>query len=171
MRRKAKAQSMVEMAMVLPFLLFLAFAIIDMGWYIYGYGTIYNAARRGAEVASHLPPQITQLQNSSDSCSAAIRKAVQDNAPFFPSLSSTVTISYQPTNVESARKLGEKIEVHIERYPIYPLTPLLTLGKAFGFGSIDDQGSAVMNVSITAERTIESLGQNPNFPNGMACQR
>jgi Flp pilus assembly protein TadG len=170
MRRKAIAQSMVEMAMVLPFLLFLAFAIIDMGWYIYGYGTIYNAARRGAEIASQLPPQINKLTSRNDSCSGAIFKAVQDNAPLFPTLSTFASISYPKGNQDVFRIPGGLIQVQIQNYPIRPLTPLLTLGKAFGFGSVDGQGNAVMAVSITAQRSIESLGQNPNFKNGQACQ-
>lgn len=171
MRRKTSAQSMVEMAMVLPFLLFLAFAIIDMGWYIYGYATIYNSARRGAEKASQLPPYKTKLANTTDSCAGAVFKAVQDNAVMFAGLGTPayVTIEYPPNN-SGARKIGEKIQVRVNNYKIYPLTPLLTLGKSFGFGSVDGQGNAVMNVSTVSERSIESLGQNPNFPNGSACQ-
>ncbi len=166
MRRKTKAQSIVEMAMVLPFLLFLAFAIIDMGWYMYGYGTIYNAARRGAEKASQLPPQKNKLASRQDACAGAVYKAVQDNASMFANLSNFASIEY-PTN---ERSLGEPIDVIIENYQIYPLTPLMTLGKAFGFGGVDGNGNAVMLVSTTARRSIESLGQNPNFNNGMACQ-
>lgn len=166
MRRKTKAQSIVEMAMVLPFLLFLAFAIIDMGWYMYGYGTIYNAARRGAEKASQLPPQKNKLNSRTDSCAGAVYKAIQDNASMFTDLSNFAKIDYE----DNKPVLGEPIDVIITNYPIYPLTPLMTLGKAFGFGSVDGDGNAVMLVSTTARRSIESLGQNPNFNNGMACQ-
>jgi Flp pilus assembly protein TadG len=169
MRRKTRGQSIVEMAMVLPFLLFLAFAIIDMGWYVYGYGTIYNAARRGAEKASQLPPQKNKLADPTDECAGAVFKAVQDNASMFTGLGTPayVTIVY-PNN--GPRKLGEKIQVRVNNFQLYPLTPLMTLGKAFGFGSVDGNGDAVMTISTVSERTIESLGQNPNFPNGMACQ-
>lgn len=168
MRRKTRGQSIVEMAMILPFLLFLAFAIIDMGWYVYGYGTIYNAGRRGAEVASLLPPQPNKLANMNDPCAGAVFKAIRDNASMFNDLSTpqNVTISYP----DGKRVIGAPIEVRVI-YKIYPLTPLMTLGKAFGFGSVDGSGNAVMTVNTVTRRSIESLGVNPNFPNGVACQK
>ena len=60
-RENKDGQSIVEMALILPFLLLLIFAIIDMGWYIYGYATIYQAARNGAQKASEVPPQIARV--------------------------------------------------------------------------------------------------------------
>src|SRR5262245_59675086 len=43
--KRQSGQSMVEMALLLPFLLFVTLGIIDMGWYIFGYATVYQAAR------------------------------------------------------------------------------------------------------------------------------
>ena len=181
MRHKSNAQSLVEMALILPLMLFIFFAIIDMGWYIYGYATIYNAARRGAEEASQLPPWPSALvrnQPDQDGCLGAIYDAVQDNAVMFPNLATRyMSVNYvNPSTGEailntngeasSFRKLGGSIEVNIDGYQIPPLTPLLSLGKAFGFGGIDRDGNAVMLVSTTTRRTIESMGFSPTTPSG-----
>lgn len=56
MRRRDTAQSIVEMAIVMPMMLILMFAITDFSWYIFGYATVYQAARNGAETASKLHP-------------------------------------------------------------------------------------------------------------------
>jgi|HigsolmetaAR202D_1030399.scaffolds.fasta_scaffold00684_9 Flp pilus assembly protein TadG len=166
MQRKRKGQSLVEMALILPLLLFLIFAIVDMGWFIYGYGTIYNAARRGAEQGSLTPPQMDKLTQPNDPCTGIILKAVQDNAPMYPNITvgENTVISYP----SAKRAVGEKIRVTVT-YQVEPLTPLFTFASAFGFASVNDEGKPVMTISSTAQRSIESLGRNPNFKNGEAC--
>lgn len=166
MQHKRKGQSLVEMALILPLLLFIIFAIIDMGWFIYGYGTIYNAARRGAEQGSLTPPQKDKLKQANDPCTGVILKAVQDNAPMYPNITvgDNTVISY-PSNV---RAVGEKIRVTVT-YEVEPLTPLFTFASAFGIASVNDEGNPVMTITTTAQRSIESLGRNPNFKNGEAC--
>lgn len=182
MRHKSSAQSLVEMAMILPLMLFIFFAIIDMGWYIYGYGTIYNAARRGAEKASQLPPWPSSLmknQPDQDECFKAVYSAVQGGAVMFPNLanSENMSVNYvdpasgqaiENTNTAAAtslRQLGGVIQVSV-KYNIPPLTPLLTLGKAFGFGGVDQDGNPVLTVSTVTRRTIESMGFSPGTPDG-----
>lgn len=56
MQHKRRGQSMVEMALLLPLFLVLIFGIIDMGYIIYSYATLYQATREAAEVASVAPP-------------------------------------------------------------------------------------------------------------------
>ena len=63
---KSSGQSMVEMALLLPFLLFVIFGIIDMGWYIYGYSTVYQAARNGTQKASQIPPAINKVEGTAN---------------------------------------------------------------------------------------------------------
>src|SRR5258708_24467630 len=97
-------QSMVEMALILPFLLFLTLGIIDMGWYIFGYATIYQAARNGAEKAAEIPPLATRISPTlqrNDVCVSTIISATLDGTPniFFSDLTSgaggnVFTISY-----------------------------------------------------------------------------
>jgi len=162
---KSSGQSMVEMAFILPFLLFLTLGIIDMGWYIFGYATIYQAARNGAEKAAEIPPypnRISPLQKN-DICVSTIISATLAGTPqiFFSDLTSgtggnVFSISY-PTG---KRALSEPLEIGIS-YQLRPLTPF------WRFVTFGNQGT--MTVSTTTRRTIESMGDNPNAPNGIAC--
>jgi Flp pilus assembly protein TadG len=165
MEKRTTGQSMVEMALLLPFLLFVIFGIMDMGWYIYGYSTIYQAARNGTQKASEIPPTIANVSpalNRSDICVTNVLNATQSGAVLFPDLTSgtnpnnTIAISYPG----SGRALGQPVQVAIT-YNIQPLTPLWRLVT---FGT---QGT--MRVTTTARRSIESLGENPNAVNYVAC--
>src|SRR5262249_48444651 len=167
LKKCTNGQSMVEMALILPFLLFLVFGIIDMGWYIFGYATVYQAARNGAEKAAEIPPYANKLSptlNGSDVCVSTIMEATLAGAPniFFSDMTSNTngnsfTISYP----SGKRGLSEPIQIAIT-YKLQPLTPLWRL-VTFG-----NQGT--MTVSTATNRSIESLGDNPNSPNGIACQ-
>ena len=66
--QKTPGQSMVEMALLLPLIVMVIFGIIDMGWYIFGYATVYQAARNGAEKAAEIPPYPNKISplNRSD---------------------------------------------------------------------------------------------------------
>ena len=165
MEKRTTGQSMVEMALLLPFLLFVIFGIMDMGWYIYGYSTIYQAARNGTQKASEIPPTIANVSpalNRSDVCVTNVLNATQSGAVLFPDLTNgtnpnnTIAISYPG----SGRNLGQPVQVAIT-YNIQPLTPLWRL---ITFGT---QGT--MRVTTTARRSIESLGENPNAVNYVAC--
>ena len=145
---------------MLPMLLLVLFGIIDMGYYIYGYSTIYFAARNGTEVAAELPPYTTQLTNSSDGCTGKILQEVERSVGILPNFNTnSVTISY-PTN---KRELGEPIQVRVQ-YDVQPLTPL------FRLVSIGNKG--VLSVNIAARRSIEGLGNGPitaQNPSGIVC--
>jgi Flp pilus assembly protein TadG len=162
---RQSGQSMVEMALLLPFLLLLIFGIIDLGWYIYGYATVYQAARNGTQKASEIPPalaQVTPTLNRGDICVTNVLSATQAGAIFFPDLTTgttagnTIAISY-PTGT---RALGQPVQIDIV-YQIRPLTPLWRLVT---FGT---QGT--MTVRTTARRSIESLGENPTALNYIIC--
>jgi Flp pilus assembly protein TadG len=164
--KRKPGQSMVEMALLLPFMLLLIFGIIDMGWYIFGYATIYQAARNGAEKAAEIPPYPSKLSplNRSEQCVSSILSATLAGTPevMFTDLArgtngNTITISY-PTG---KRALGEPIEIALV-YNIQPLTPFWRL---ITFGN---QGT--MQVQMATRRSIEALGDNPNSPNLVACQ-
>lgn len=163
--KRSEGQSLVEMALMLPLLLLILFGIIDMGYYVYSYGTIYQAARNGTEKAAELPPypnKVSPSLNTADDCVNAIIQATQNGALILQSggqsLGNSMQISYPNNNI---RALGQPIQVEIT-YNIQPLTPL------FRFVSIGSQG--VMTVHVQARRSIESLGDNPNYTNGVACQ-
>lgn len=158
-------QSMVEMALLLPFLLFVIFGIIDLGWYIYGYSTVYQAARNGTQKAAEIPPaiaKVTPTLNRADICVTNVLSATQAGAIFFPDLTTgttagnTIAISY-PTG---ERGLGRPVQIDIT-YQINPLTPL------WRFVTFGTQGT--MTVRTTARRSIESLGENPTALNYVVC--
>src|SRR5262249_40634342 len=90
---RQSGQSMVEMALLLPFLLFITLAITAMGWSICGYATIYRAARNGAEKAAEIPPlasRISPTLQRNDVCVSTIISATLDGTPniFFSDLTS-----------------------------------------------------------------------------------
>ncbi|NOK59703.1 MAG: pilus assembly protein [Chloroflexi bacterium AL-W] len=161
MRRRSQGQSLVEMALLLPLLLLLFFGIIDLGYYIYGYATIYQSARNGSEVAAQLPPFSTRIggaiPDTTDHCVNTIIEAVKEDTVLFSLDASNVVISY-PSN---QRLLGEPIEVSVN-YDIEPLTPLWSFVT---FGS-----DGTMSVSATSRRSIEALGNNPAARNFIVCE-
>jgi Flp pilus assembly protein TadG len=171
MEKRTTGQSMVEMALLLPFFLLVVFGIIDMGWYIYGYSTVYQAARNGAQKASELPPQIIRVSpslNRTDTCVSNVLSAAQSGAVLFPDLTTstnvnnTIAINYPATDASGnpIRALGYPVEINIT----YNLNPLTPLWRFITFGT---QGT--MRVTTTARRSIESLGENPTAANYVAC--
>lgn len=164
--KRKPGQSMVEMALLLPFMLMLIFGIIDMGWYIFGYATVYQAARNGAEKAAEIPPYPSKISplDRGDLCVSTILGATLDGTPevMFTDIASgtngnTFTITYP----SGKRALGEPIQLSLV-YNIQPLTPFW---RMITFGN---QGA--MRVQMATRRSIESLGDNPNVGNLVACQ-
>ncbi|MCS6842280.1 MAG: pilus assembly protein [Roseiflexus sp.] len=171
MPRRSRGQSLVEMALIAPILFAFLFAIIDLGYYIWGYSTLFSAARAGAEVASQLPPYPSRLELRSrgdprwaeDPCVQRILEVTNDSTGFFPVNAGQITIRYpNAASDPNPRRLGGTIEVQID-YVIEPLTPLVSFINTM----LGDNGT--MRIRVTAQRTIESLGNNPNFANGIAC--
>jgi hypothetical protein len=157
MRRRSTGQSLVEMALMLPLLLLILFGIIDLGYYVYSYSTIYQAARNGTETASNLGP--FKIPTSDDNCMQAIKDATAKGAVLFPNITNFMTVSYP----SGQRALGEPIQVQID-YQIEPLTPL------FRFVTFGTQGK--MRVLIAARRSVENMGFGPpsdEHPNGLVC--
>jgi hypothetical protein len=170
MPRRSTGQSLVEMALIAPILFALLFAIVDLGYYIWGYSTLFSAARAGAEAASQLPPYQSRLALRAqgdpgwlnDPCVQRILEVTNDSTGFFPVDVNQVTILYPNSADPNPRRLGGVIEVQID-YVIEPLTPLVSFINTM----LGDNGT--MRIKVTAQRTIESLGNNPNFANGIAC--
>jgi len=166
MRCRTKGQSLVEMALLLPLMLVVIFGIIDFGWYVYSYATVYMAARNGAEKATMLPPMMSRvgsgLDMSDSNCVGSIVNAIGKSAPLFDDLATPANISIRYPS--GTRDTGEPIEVTV-RYTVTPLTPLWNL-----IPFSDNNGEIV--VSATTRRSIEVLGNNPNqryAPNLTAC--
>ncbi|KAB8140504.1 pilus assembly protein [Chloroflexia bacterium SDU3-3] len=161
-----KGQSIVEMALLLPLMLVVIMGIIDFGWYVYGYATVYMAARSAAEEATMLPPMTTRVgvgktPDMTDVCVSSIVNKVVQTGPLFADIGSpnNIEISY-PTSI---RAPGEPIQVKLT-YTIRPLTPLWQMVP------IGNKGA--YKVVIATRRTVEVLGENPkNYysPNLTAC--
>jgi hypothetical protein len=175
MHGRAKGQSLVEMAFVAPLLLILLFGIIDMGYLLFAYATVSQAARDGAETASQLPPFPSWLEYKNeppsdpdfpgyarDDCVYTILEAVKSNAVLFRDqsndISKFVVISYPEG--DDTRNMQDRgpIEVRID-YPVQALTPVFSL---LGF----DEG---FTMSVVVRRSLENLGVSPNSPDGKAC--
>lgn len=181
---------MVETALILPLLLIVVFGIIDLGYYIYGYAAIYQAARNGAEVAATAPPYPIVIPEGGapirgDPCVEHIIEEIELEAALFrDDIADSVTITfpeyqrnpyYDPTvmnpndrrhgeflSYENRRQIGYPIEVSIA-YEIEPLTPLWNLVPVFG-----DEG--MMQVNTTARRSIGNFGRDPTADDLSSCQ-
>lgn len=165
MFRRKRGQSLVEMALLLPLLLAFLFGIIDLSYYIWGYVTIFNAARSAAEEASKVPPYPETLAQAAgdptlylqDPCMSYIVAQARDASGQFQIDPLRVQIRYLPApSGEEIRRLGRPIEV-VVNHDIEPLTPLVSF-----FASALGNGTGTMNVTAVAQRSIESLGSNPN---------
>lgn len=73
-RRRSGGQSLVEFALVIPIIVLLVAAFVEIGRAVFAYNTIANAARQGARVAA-----VNQLEDVTD-CDAS--RPVED--PFEP---------------------------------------------------------------------------------------
>jgi Flp pilus assembly protein TadG len=69
-RRRARGQAFVELAIVLPVLLLLVLAALDLGRLFYSRITVYNAAREGAFIGAYYPTSFS----SGSGCNASSNK-------------------------------------------------------------------------------------------------
>lgn len=190
MWRKSNGQSMVEMAFVLPILMLLLFAIIEFSWYIFGYATVTQAARNGAEIASQLPPFQTWLAYRtspptwgaeenfrSDHCVNTVMAAIESDATLFAGdITNNVEISYPQDAVQGrdTRNLTDRGPIAIRViYRIEPLTPLYELVSIIGLSGLGDFSDGTLIIEATSQRSLENLGLNPDFAasGGVACAR
>jgi Flp pilus assembly protein TadG len=143
MLRHARGQSMVEMALVLPFLLLVTLGIIELGYYVYTYSELENATRRASERASKTPPLSPDNPNdSNDRCTQLIKTDAINGVTLSDLQNDDITLAFVGTG---GRNIGDQIEVSIN-YTSQFLTPI---GRQF-FGN-------TLNFSFTTRRTITSI--------------
>lgn len=180
-QQRTEGQSLVEMSFVLPFLLILFFGIIDLGYFIYCYGAVHQAVRRGSTSAAVFPPYASQFEDGSfdtdDPCVQQVINTIQKGAvlvdysdiatnrsKFGLAYRSSPAPNPKPapdgkTDNEYYRDIGYTVEVTMS-YTVDPLTPLMSLIPVFGKHGITIQASSM--------RTIISLGNKkpPNSGSG-----
>lgn len=161
-KQRKEGQSMVEMAFILPLLLILFFGIIDIGYFLYGYATVYRAARRGADVAALFPPYESRLgsgpYDTDDMCVQHVVNTVQkgsvliqlqDVAEDRGKFSITYLESPTGSPLSEERDIGDTVSVAIT-YTVEPLTPVMGLLPGIGNDGIVVHASSM--------RTIQGLG-------------
>jgi Flp pilus assembly protein TadG len=159
---------MVEMALLLPLMLMLIFGIIDFGWYVYAYSSVYQAARNGSEVAAQLPPFEDTLNDTAtqalDPCYQTILNEAQKQVPMFNILNG-VTITYPNDALNVKRDVGNPIQVSVQ-YNLELLTPLT---RMIGIGN-----NGRVTITSSSVRSIEALGYTPISAanlNGIICKQ
>jgi Flp pilus assembly protein TadG len=140
MTRRTHGQSIVEMALVLPFLVLVIFGIIELGYYVYIHSELENATRRASERASKTPPFVAN--DPDDQCLQLIIGEALSGV----TLSNLTSQNFSVTFVNNMpRSPGNEIQVDLS-YTGQFLTPI---GQRF-FGN-------TLNFAFTSRRTIISI--------------
>ncbi len=164
---------MVEMALMAPLFFVFVFGIADLAYYVWGYSSIYNAARVAADFATTNPPQVDTLALANpsnpkhnlydtDPCVRDILAIAENTPSSFPVTHSDVIIRYPSAD---GRLVGAPIEVLIT-HEIEPLTPLLSFIGTSAFGN-----NGKFTVEARIQRSIESLAADQSAAKGSSCYK
>lgn len=125
--RDSRGQSLVELALLMPFLLWIAAGIVDFGR-VYHYDiVVINAARSGARVAADIRKTDSDVRTAVESDAAPVAIAGSD-------------ISITPSGIRTS---GTTVTVTVT-YRFTPITPLV--GAIFPGGTVTISRSATMVV-------------------------
>ena len=166
MKRLVRGQSIVELALILPFLVLITIGTMELGYYIYTYSELENATRRASEWASETPPwtvqtcddvmppaqapsgctlPVTTPPMKRDECAALIKQSALDGVTLSRLQAANITISYPTENgYQHIRKVGDQVQVRVQ----YQGNWLSPIGSRF-FGN-------TLNFSMISRRTILS---------------
>ena len=117
--RRKNGQSLVEFALVLPFLLLLIFGFLDLGRAIYYYSAIGNAAREGARYASVRPMDLQTDTDDQDE----VKAIVQNYSVALGLDTDKITFPLDGADPDSDPD-EDKVTVKIE-YDFSPITPFI----------------------------------------------
>lgn len=141
-RRIVHGQSLVEMALVLPFLVTVFLGIVDCGYYVYTYSELENATRRASERASKTPPlNASNPNDANDKCMLLAEKEALAEIFLNDVNGSNFTFAFIGSG---GRKVGDQVEVKLT-YTGQLLTPV---GSRF-FKNV--------NFNFTSRRTITDI--------------
>lgn len=152
--QRSRGQALVELALVVPVLLLLLLAALDLGRVYYSQITVANSAREGAFEAGYHPTQFnsgaacsTATKTSNSIMCAITKEALNSDVAIAPS---DVTVSCSPSCARGASP-ANRVTVTVSGHFSF-LTPLLS---AFFGGS---------NVTLTSAATADIVNVPP--PNG-----
>lgn len=158
MIRRAPGQSMVEMALILPFMLMFVLGVIETGYYIYINAELENATRRASERASKTPPLLATNPNDPNDKCAQFAELDAIKGVYLSNLQpSNITFVFPPivesngTSRPGERSVGDQIEVAIDYRGSF-LTP-------FGERMFGDS----LHFQFRSRRTITSLSAPRGF--------
>lgn len=144
MKRRVRGQSMVEMALVLPFLVLFSIGTMELSYYIYTYSELENAARRATEWASKSPPLDPNNPNAaSDQCTVLIKQHAIDGVFLSRLTSSNIVLSYPGTR---NRSVGAQIQAQVS-YQGQWLTPL---GRRFFGNALRFEFASIRTITDTS---------------------
>ena len=122
--RSPKAQSMVEMAIMLPLLLLILFAIIDFGRVFGAYMLIHDLARDGVR-AGVVGATQTEIENqivANDSFLNIVPDRTSDSSTY---LKDRKDVHIQPDESGGSRVVGNSLSVTIN-YDVDIVTPIIS---------------------------------------------
>jgi Flp pilus assembly protein TadG len=120
-----RGQSLLEFALVLPFLLLIAFGIIEFGRAYYQYNTLNKAIRDGARYLSRHSYIDTEVANAANIC--VYGNTVGNGTPVLPGLTSgSITVSPAATGYYGTGTTPPKIfTVSVINYHFTSMVPRL----------------------------------------------
>jgi Flp pilus assembly protein TadG len=111
--RKRRGQSLVELSLILPLLMFICLGTIDLGRMFYGYIQMTNAVREGASVASHQPTNTSEITSAISTHSSNLPTGYTWSCPACSgstkagdSVTITATWSFQPITFTFLSQFG-----------------------------------------------------------------
>jgi Flp pilus assembly protein TadG len=152
-KRTVAGQSLVEFALVVPFIILIILGIVEGAFYIHTRSTVERAVQRAAEWANVSPPSTVSPNDddSTDLCATLIKQAALHGTTLQTLKAKDITITY-PDPTRQQREVGNPVQVQIT-YTTDWLTPL---GRQF-FGE-------KLEIDVASRRTIVNIGA----PAGMA---
>jgi len=143
-RRKSRGQSLVETALIMPFVAALIFGAVDLGRLVYAYNTITNAARQGARIAS-VNQRVTDPQQCDRELPStmSIKRCTQEAAISLGITVNDIEVCFKAPDGSCAAAQEDYIAQVTVHYAFTAVTPILS----DLLGSID--------ISSTSEMPIE----------------
>ncbi|MGE5137884.1 MAG: TadE/TadG family type IV pilus assembly protein [Rudaea sp.] len=124
-------QSLIEFGLALPFLLFIIFGVLDLGFAVYAQNTIALAAREGTRTG-------IVYRGSDAATRAAICSKVVESAQAL-NLTCAANVTIQPSTITHEQPVTVTVV-----YTYNPVTPLV--GSIIGSGGFPLESSSTMTV-------------------------